>query len=122
MRSGAATHPKSSATTRDLDRSWGTLSHEGPIRPRSATGFALAVDVVEQHVIAQTVGAREEGPAAVHAGHLLDEGHQVIVVVEHERIYHDALTRAALHLEQRLMKRFRQRRIEEDRVLPFHAR
>src|SRR2546421_9327698 len=59
----------------------------------SATGLAFAVDVVEQDVVAEAVRAGKKGATAVHPGHLLDERDQVIVVVEHEGVDHDLLTR-----------------------------
>src|SRR5260370_13846643 len=88
----------------------------------SATGSALPVDVVEQHVITQPVGAGKESTAAVHPGHLLDERHQVVVVVEHEGVDHDVLAGTALHLEQGLLQGLRQRRIQEYRPLALHLR
>src|SRR5438105_12199890 len=91
-------------------------------RPRTSSGrLPLAVDVVEQDVVTQAVGAGKECPAAVHPRHLFDERHQVVVVVQHEGIDHDVLAGAALHLEQGLLKGFRQRRVKEHRLPPLHV-
>src|SRR5438105_3722540 len=71
----------------------------------STAGLTFSIDVVEEHVVAEPIGAGEEGAAAVHARHLLDEGHQVVVVVEHGGVDDDVLPGAGLHLEQRLVER-----------------
>src|ERR1700730_16053221 len=123
---------RSPSATCQMLRSSGQVTCCGPVwtpnrmarvisPPCSAARLPFAVDVVEQDIVAQPVGAGEERAAAVHARHLLDERNQVVVIVEHEGVDHDVLAGAALHLQQSLLERFRQRWIEEDRMLPFHV-
>src|SRR5207342_3215062 len=63
---------------------------------------ALVADVVDQDVLAEAVGAREERAALVDAGQLLDELREHPALLEHERVDGDAFARAALDFLERL--------------------
>src|SRR5439155_2091196 len=79
----------------------------------------LPADVIDQDVLAQPVWRDEERPALVDARHLVDELGQVGPPLEHERVYDDPVSRAALDLAQRLLDRLVGRRIGERRPAVF---
>src|SRR6476646_1582940 len=70
-------------------------------RTRSATGaqqLTLLLDEVDQHVVAEGLGRREERPALVQLRELLDETLEAAVGIEHERVDPDPVLGAAGHL------------------------
>src|SRR5262245_51083755 len=66
-------------------RSAGAASEPGS-RPTGTT----VLEEVDQHVVAQRVGRREERTPAIDAHHALDERLQRVALVEHERVDADA--------------------------------
>src|SRR5690606_1238372 len=71
---------------------------------RASDLLALLGEVVDEQVLAEPVGARVEGAAAVDAGHALDERAEARAVVEHEGVDGDAEARDPFHLLQRLLR------------------
>src|SRR5262245_63424824 len=82
---------------------------------------ALVADVVDQDVLAEAVGAREERAALVDAGQLVDELREHLALLEHEGVDRDALARAALDFLQRLLERAAGRRIGEVGLEALHV-
>ena len=82
-------------------------------RARATTFFRPPADEVDQDVLAEPLGRRVEGAAAVHAGHQRHEVGQGARPLEHERVDGDALLRAALHLAEGLLDRAPRRRVVE---------
>src|SRR5580704_7492234 len=59
----------------------------GQIRNRPAlAALFLFREIIDQHVLAQMIGARVERAAAIDLGHLLHEGAQARRVIEHEGV------------------------------------
>src|SRR5262245_9712784 len=79
-------------------RSSGVAAPPAPHRP-------LLLDEVHEHVVAEGLGRREERTPSVQLRELLDEGLEVAVGVEHERVDADALTSAAGHFLERRVDR-----------------
>src|SRR5579864_738915 len=104
-RDTSCTRSRSANAVRSASASGAAIS---PLEPGSG-GPSLRRDVIDQHVIAQPVGTDEERPAAVQPCHLVHELHQVMVRLEHERVDHDVLARAAADFEQSLVERLRKR-------------
>src|SRR5262245_25905707 len=72
-----------------------------------AAAFALVVEEVDEHVVAEAVGVGEERAPTVDPHHLLDERAEVVTLVEHEGVDADAVARAPHHFLQRLLDRDR---------------
>src|SRR5260370_19115738 len=77
---------------------------------RSAHALALAVEIIDDQVLAEVLRADEEGPPFVDPRHLVDEVLEIGVVPQHEDVDGDALARRPMHLAQRLQDRALRRR------------
>src|SRR5438309_5417729 len=106
-------------TSRELARrqQWRRSVVSEDLRDRAA----LVADVVDQNVLAEAIGAREERAALVDAGQLLDELRQHPALLEHERVDGDPLARAALDLLQRFLERAPGGRVGEVGFAAFHV-
>ena len=62
--------------------------------------LSFVVQKVDQHVVAQVLWGRKEGPSAVQLAHLFDELTEVRIRVEHEGVDDDVLFGTQHHLTQ----------------------
>src|SRR5260370_16665108 len=85
----------------------------------SAHALALAVEVIDDQVLAEVLRADEEGPPLIDARHLVDEVLEIGIVPQHEDVDGDALARRPMHLAQRLQDRDLRRRPVEVPPSPF---
>src|SRR5689334_11750810 len=72
---------------------------------RASDTLALVGEVIDQHVLAEMVGAGVERATAVDLRHLFDECAQARRVVEHEGVDDDAFAGDALDFLERLLRR-----------------
>src|SRR5215216_1635029 len=101
---------------RDAGGGWAppTMTRRWPPKASAgAAGFALLFEEVDEDVVAEGVGGREERSSFVHTHHALDEAAEVVALVEHEGVDADALAGAAHDFLERLLDRHRGRRVLE---------
>src|SRR5215211_3136749 len=94
---------------RDVGGGWAgppTMTRRWPPQASAgAAGFALLFEEVDEDVVAEGVGGREERSPFVHTHHALDEAAEVVALVEHEGVDADALAGAAHDFLERLLDR-----------------
>src|SRR6478672_6166501 len=86
-------------------RTSSTTDAASGIRRGLRDGPPLGADEVDEHVLAEAIGGREEGAAPVDPGHLLDERGESVALLQHEGVDGDAVAGAALDFLERLLQR-----------------
>src|SRR5215217_3191663 len=78
--------------------------------------FALLLDVIHQNVLAEPLGGRVERSSLIDLRHLLNEAHQHVTTLEHERIDGDLVSSTPGNFPKGLLNRAIGRRVGELRV------